>query len=240
MNFVQEIRDAIKRYCDEGLDDVVVTAKPAKVTGVNLFQQPEAHPTVLDLVLLRKYGPEWLTWEPETLAWRIPQDFRSSGVSDLNMHKIQAMKTLHFNDDYWMQWEVFNWCLQPFNNQYPNFDILQVPSTAQIAVAVSTAADVRGDAHWSDEVEQFMRSVCRFDGIFYPRKPLAFLGVGTENSVIDHATIDERWPKVKRTGKMPGGSTIVDEQLRRMLEVNTFLSDNRQRLQSQMALVLNE
>lgn len=221
---------------DEGLE----TVKSAKVTNINLFQQPEAHPTVLDLVLLRKYGPEWLTWEPETLAWRIPQDFKSTGVSDLNMHKVQAMKTLHYNDNFWQQWEIFNWCCQPFNNQYPNFEVMQVPSTAQVMVAISTATDVRGDMVWGDEVETFMRAACRFDGIFHPPAPLDFLHVGTENAVIDQDAIKERWPAVRRTAVMPKASSIVDEQLRRMLEVDTYLTVNRKRLQEQMSLVLRE
>ncbi len=236
---VEEGSDALSFIETTGGDEGLETIKSAKVTNINLFQQPDAHPTVLDLVLLRKYGPEWLTWEPETVAWRIPQDFKSTGVSDLNMHKIQAMKTLHYNDDFWNQWEVFNWCLQPFNNNYPNFEVMQVPSTAQVMVAITTAADVRGDSLWGDEVEGYMREVCRFDGIFYPQAPLAFLTVGTEHGMVDREAIEERWPKVRRSGKMPGATTIVDEQLRRMLEVNAFVDLNRKRLQDQLSLVLN-
>lgn len=213
--------------------------KTAKVTIINLFQQPEAHPVVLDLVLLRKYGAEWMTWEPETLVWRIPQDFRTSGVSDLNLNKIQAMKTLHYNDNFWRQWEVFNWCAQTFNNLYPNFEVMQVPSSAQLMVAVSTAANVRSDVAWSDEVKSFMSNACRHDGIFYPAAPLDFLEVGAFNGLVDGAAVAARWPDVRRSGRMPTKDAIVDEQLRRMLEAHNFLEGDRTRLQDQLSLVLS-
>lgn len=256
-NFEERFRRTLKRVVkgkEEILDsdpsadvDIPATigyegeqAKTAKVTLVNLFQQPEAHPVVLDLALLRKYGAEWLVWEPETLAWRIPQDFHTTGVSDLSMDKIEAMKTLHYNDNYWTQWEVFNWCTAPFNNMYANFEVMQAPSTAQVMVSVATAADVRGDVQWSDEVKEFMVNSCRYDGIFCPPPPLEFLEVGTVNGLVDCEEVNKRWPDVKVSKKYPTKDSIVDEQLRRMLDAYLFLDENRKRLQTQLSLVLGE
>lgn len=214
--------------------------KLAKVTSINLFQQPEAHPVILDLALLRKYGTEWLHWEPETLVWRVPQDFRTSGVSDLNLDKIQAMKALHFNDNFWLQWEVFNWCTHPLNNMYPNFEVMQVPSTAQMMVSVQIAGTVRGDVSWSNEVKDFMAVACRYDGIFFPPAPLDFLEVGSENGFVDGKAIAAKWPDVRRTGAAPVGDTIIDEQLRRMLDAHVFLEESRSRFQDQLPLVMND
>ncbi len=214
--------------------------KLAKVTSINLFQQPEAHPVILDLALLRKYGPEWMHWEPETLSIRIPQDFRTSGISDLNMDKIQACKTLHFNDNFWLQWEIFNWCLHPFNNLYPNFEVMQVPSTAMIMVAVSVANALRDDVQWSQEVKDFMRTACQYDGIFYPPAPLEFLEVGVTNGWVDKDEILKRWPGVRSSGILPTQDTILDEQLRRMLDVHDFLRSSQKRLEDQIPLVMND
>lgn len=214
--------------------------KLAKVTSINLFQQPEAHPVVLDLVLLKKYGPEWMLWEPETLVWRIPQDFRSSGISDLNLEKIQAAKALHYNDNFWLQWEVFNWCLHPFNNIYANFAIMQAPSTAQLMVAVSVAAAIRDDVPWSQEVKDFMSVACQHDGIFSPPAPLSFLGVGIKNDFVDGDAIAKRWPGVMSSGVAPTQDTITDEQLRRMLDAHNFLEASRARLQDQLRLVADD
>lgn len=232
----------LQKQADKAAQDELESPpeKLAKVTSINLFQQPEAHPVILDLALLRKYGPEWMHWEQETLVFRIPQDFRTSGVSELNVDKIQACKALHFNDNFWLQWEIFNWCLHPFNNVYPNFEVLQVPSTAMIMVAVSTANALRDDVQWSQEVKDFMAVACRHDGIFFPPAPIEFLQVGTKNGMIDEEEIARRWPEVRGSGTPPAHDTVTDEQLRRMLEVHNYLQDNQQRFESQLSLVMND
>ena len=71
-------------------DRVVVDVEraPRLPTTINLFQHPDAHPFVLDLALLRTYGPEWMQWEPDTLELRILTDFRTNSLSDLNMDKL--------------------------------------------------------------------------------------------------------------------------------------------------------
>ena len=224
----------------QGIEDGGPREKVAKVTAINLFQHPEAHPVVLDLALLRKYGAEWLYWDVETLDWRIPQDFRTTDVSDLSLDKIQAMKTLHLNDNFWLQWEVFNWCVHPMNNLFPNFEMMQVPSVAQMMVAISTAANVRADVAWSDEVKAFMATVCKFDGIFCPPQPIEFLDVSPDNDLLNCEDIRKNWVDVKREDKMPTAETITAEQLRRMLEAHRFLDADRARLQEQMVLVLND
>lgn len=207
--------------------------------SINLFQHPDAHPYVLDLVLLKKYGPDWLFWEPETLEWQIPQDFKTDAISALNMGKIQAIKVLHFNDTYWQRWEVFTHCTQPFNNNYVDFDVLQVPSTGQVMVSVDIAARVREDVVWSEEVKLYMATACRYDGIFCPPDPITFLEVPVEHGLVDCSQIRELWPKVRASDKAPTDDTIVAEQLRRNLDVHRFLVASRQRLEKQLPLVLN-
>jgi hypothetical protein len=200
---------------DDGDPEKIAQVKPP--TPINLFQHPEAHPVVLDLALLKKYGPEWLDWEIETLHWRVPQDFRTSAVSG----------------------EVFNWCTQPFNYIYVDFEILQPPSTGQMMVSIDTSKQVRSDVEWSDEVKDFMRVACRFDGIFCPPSPLDFIGIGTEHGLLNCAKIRELWPEVRKADQMPTEQTAEAEQLRRNLEVHRFVEANRLRLQSQLPLVLH-
>jgi hypothetical protein len=218
----------------DGLGDKV---SAASMTAINFFQHPGSHPVVLDLLLLKKYGPEWMTWEPETVVARIPQDFRTSDVSDLNLHKIQAMKALHFNDTYWQRWEVFNWCTQAFSGIAPDFEVMQVPSTAQLLVSVDTARRVREDVEFTEEIRYFMLSTCKHDGIFCPPEPLDFLKVHPDNDFLNCEEISKAWPKVRSSGTAPRSDTITAEQLRRMLDAHQFLEESRERLQAQLALV---
>lgn len=207
------------------------------VTGLNVFRHPDAHPLVLDLLLLKKYGPDFLMWEPETLELRIPQDFKTTEVSDLNLAKIQACRTLHLVDTYWQRWEVFCWVTAALNGLFPDFDAMQVPTVAQAAVSVSIAKQVRDDVEWSSEVRAFLASVFKFEGIFYPQEPLNFVVIESEGYPVDVAAIAAEWPKVKAAGRANYRESIEGEQLRRLLLVQEALDENRALLRSQLPLV---
>lgn len=217
-----------------GKKAAVVQKKPI---AINLFQHPDSHPIVLDLLLLRKYGPDWLAWESEFIREKVPVDFPTKDLSDLNMEKIQAVRVLHLNDTFWQRWENFSPIVQVFNNQFPDFQKMQVATTAMVAVAIDTAKRIREDVEWSQELVDYMRMVCRHDGIYRPPEPLGFLDVETDHGLVDIDEINEKWPDVRRSGKAPTEDSIVAEQLRRNLIVHQYLEEFRDRLSSQLALV---
>jgi hypothetical protein len=207
------------------------------VTSQNLFRHPDAHPLVLDLALLKRYGPDFLLWEPETLEIRIPQDFHVSEVSDLNMAKVQACKTLHLVDTFWDRWEVFCWVTASLNGMFPDFESMQVPTVTQCSIAVDIAKRIRDDVEWSTEVKAFIEQVFRFEGIFCPQPPLDFVSIDTDGLVVDCAEVQKYWPEVLARKSAPQEETIVAEQLRRLLLVHQALEENRVLLRSQLPLV---
>lgn len=222
---------------DDPAPKPVASLKPSPVTKSNLFRHPEAHPVVLDLCLLKKYGPEWYGWEPETIEIRVPQDFAVTQVSDLVFSKIQALRTIHLVDNYWKDWEVFCWCTMPFNGVFPDFEVMQVPTVAECMVSVDIANQIRGDVEWGSEVKAYLDSVHRHDGIFVTQPPLDFIHLDLEDLVVDGKEIRMLWPVVQQSNKMPTGETITAEQLRRMLTARQFLQESRDSLSNQLPLV---
>jgi len=206
---------------------------------INLFQHPDSHPAILDILLLQKYGPEWMLWEPETLEVRIPQDFRTQGVSELSMHKIQAMKTLHFVDTPWKRWEVFVWCAMPVNGVFPDFEVMQVPTVAQCLVAIDIFNLVRQDVAWSDELKVYLGAVWRHEGLFCPLEPADFILVDRTGIDVDCSKIAEVWPSVRKSGDAPVEDTAQAEQLRRMLIAHEALKDSRELFEKQMRTVIS-
>ena len=207
----------------------------SRVTAKTLFSHPDAHPLVLDLALLRHYGIDWLEWEPETIRHYTAGEIGQ--ISDLNLSKVMACKTLHLVDSFWKQWEVFVWCTMPLNAVFPDFQVMQVPSVAQTAVAVDIAKRIRTDVEWSNEVKLFMATVFRHDDIFYPIPPLDFVHIDIDGLPIDQEEIKKRWPSVRVSHKAPTDETITDEQLRRLLSVQEYLDESRARLRAQLPLV---
>lgn len=205
----------------------------------SLFRNPLAHPLVLDLALLQKYQAEWLRWEYETLLHRIPQDFDTPTVADVNMEKLQACKTLHLVDDFWTKWEVFNACVAALNGSFADFERLQVHSVPECMLAVDIASRVRADVPWSPELQAFLTTVHMHDGVLVPTAPLEFVQVDTSGLPGDYAEVAARWPAVRASGQAPRSASIEDEQLRRMLVCWRYLAASRARFQEQIALLKN-
>lgn len=203
------------------------------VSGSGIFQQQDAHPYVLDLILLKKYGPEWLEWETETLLERVAVDWRSF-VSELNLQKLQAVKTLHFVDTFWQNWEVFVPCTMSFNNTLPDFEMMQVPTVAQCAVAIDTANRLRSEVKWSEEMKAYLEVVHRFNGILCPAEPMNFITIDTEDVAIDCGAVMRQWPEVRKSLQAPNSKTAEAEQLRRLLGVHEALIESRALLVSQL------
>lgn len=212
----------------------VADVRPA--TPINLFQHPDSHPIALDLALLRRYGPEWMMWEAETLELRIPVDFHTQSFSSLNLEKVMAVKTLHLTDAFWKKWEVFVPCSQALNDVFPDFEVMQVPSYGELLVAADIGARIRADVTWSEEIESYIRTVMEHDGVLVGIEPIEQLRPFV--SGVNLGLVEDSWPAVRLSGRVPTGDTAENEQLRRLLEVNQYLEQNRQRLRDQLPLVL--
>jgi hypothetical protein len=205
------------------------------VSPTNIWRHPDAHPLALDLFMLRRYGPDWLGWEAETWRVLIPEDFHTPSVSELNIAKLQACKTLHLVDTFWERWEVFVACLGPFNGEFPDFQVMPAPTVAQCLVACDIAERIRSDVEWSSEMKAYVSTVYQHDGIFLPLPPADFVTLELPPE-LDAKTLAERWPAVRATGRAPSGNSPVEEQLRRLLDAYQFLEDSRSRLQHQLHL----
>lgn len=220
----------------------ILTSGPSElvssVTFQNLFRHPDAHPIVLDLVLLGTVGPEWMSWDPESIEWFIKEHFKTS-LSHTNENKIHAINTLHLVDSFWQRWEVFLWCTMALNGIPPDFQMMQVPTVSQILVSIDIANRIRTDTEWSEEIKNYLQVVFEHDGLFFLLPPADFVKPEpiSKGLPIDGEEISKRWPEVRMSKKEPLGETIVDEQLRRLLIANTYLEESRLHLRQQLPLV---
>jgi hypothetical protein len=158
-------------------------------------------------------------------------------ISDINMSKINAVKTLHLVDTFWERWEVFNWCTMALNGIFPDFEVMQVPTISQCLISCDIARRLRMDVDWSSEVKEFVSAVFRTDGVVCAFEPCDFISIDTEGLPVDCAEVATLWSKVRVTGEAPTDETIVAEQLRRLLFVYKELKESRLLLRSQLKLV---
>lgn len=209
---------------------------PEKVTLSNIFRHPHANTLVLDLVLLRKYGPGWLGWETATTLLRVKEDFRSD-ISLENFHKIQAAKTLHLVDSPWKRWEDFLWCAQGVNGYIVDFSSLEPIPIPSLLVAVEVFNRIREDVPWSDEVKGFISTDYRHEGLFVPVAPADFVSILREADLADFEQVAKDWPQVRDSNKAPTAQTPEGQQLRMMLEAFQHLEEFRRSLRVQFPLL---
>ena len=201
----------------------------------NLLQHPHTHPIALDMLYLRKYGPDWLRWEPETVMLRSRAELKQE-ISRLNMHKLMACKALHMVDTYWRQWEIFLWCTSAFNGVPPDFDVMQVPTAAQVLLSVSTANRIRNDVPWAEELRSYLSVVFTHDGVFCPLPPCDFVEVRGSDYGVDCDEVAAAYRRFRDSG-VESKSLIIAEQVRKRVTLQDILSADDLALEAQLRMV---
>lgn len=222
---------------EDAASRVAAGAAPRSPTTINLFQHPDAHPFVLDLALLRKYGPDWMGWEPEVLEARILQDFKTNSLSDLNADKLMAIAAVHLQDGFWTEWHVFNPIALALAGSVVDFRVMQGITVPQALIAVDVVNRLRTGVEWSLEMKTYLSVVHHHDGMFVPIAPLEWVEVDASDHPVDVAEVRRRWDEVRSSNVAPPSTSAENVQLERMLVAWNLLEENRKQLQDQLPLL---
>lgn len=141
-------------------------------TSRSIFSHPEAHPIALDMILLKHFDLDWLTWLPETLFSEIEQTFKTS-IADINRTKILAAQTLHVTDVYWDQWEIFEKVIWSLNGVPPQIKVMQPPDLPILFAGVDMANSIR-EEKYGEEVARYCAAVFLNEHVQYAPAPLDF------------------------------------------------------------------
>lgn len=221
-------------------DDRVVAdvePPPAPARRINLLQHPDSHPVVLDVMLLRDYGPEWLEWDFETLLYRLRKDYNTPNVSDVTKDKLQGIKAIHMVDSFWQDWDVFSHITLAFNSVPVDFSVAPQITLKQASVAVDMAKRMRGEVPWSEEMLAFLHQLHIFDGYAVSIPPLEFITVDAEAYPVDEEEVKRRWPEVKAARKVEPKLTPENVQLSLLLELYEELEASRELLAEQLPML---
>lgn len=218
---------------EEHHHEIHLPPHPATLNASTVWSLPEAHPLVLSMLLLKKYELDWLGWTMSTVEHAIEDAF--GPVLPVNLSKVMACQLAHTSEGPWTHWEMFLPVCSAFNSVLPDFEQMQVPSAAEATFAVRTLdiIDTRPDP-WSTELKRFLSTVYQHDQVAMGVDACAFITVQGHWLDMDRGQILRRWPEVKRTGKAPEGDSMEDEQLRKMLEIELYLDQQRKLLEQQL------
>lgn len=141
-------------------------------TQRDVWRHPSTHPLVLTLLLLEKYGQEYLEWHPDVLKLTMERD--GIALSNRVWNKILASGVLLSTAGPWQQWEIFHWVCRALNGESPNFVYLDRPELGHLVVGVDIMhiIDPKKETAW--DIDKFVAAVLRSEGLSYAPAPLAF------------------------------------------------------------------
>jgi len=177
--------DGMAARCAEQLSAWGVSDDGEKTAAApaSLWKDQAAHPVVLTLMLLDRYGPEYLEWDPEVLRVTLQRD--ATQVSNQVFTKILAARVALMSPSPWRQWDVFHAVTRGLNGVQPNFVFLEVPEIGHMMHGVDVMHLVDPKRVTSGEVDKFVAAALKNDGNVFAPAPLDFCRKELENPQLE-------------------------------------------------------
>lgn len=128
-----------------------------------MWQNPEADATVLNAMVLTKYGEEALDWDPITIQMEIKEDFNVSPASEV-MDKICAMQIVMGTGDFFNRVDAFRNVVNTIANGQPFFQTFTPLQAEEIALAIATVGMNRDMMPFAPSVKELVRLSLLGDG----------------------------------------------------------------------------
>lgn len=128
-----------------------------------MWQNPEADATVLNSMLISKYGEESLDWDPVTIRLEISDDF---GVSpaDAVMNKICAMQVVMSGSAYFDRVDAFLNISNTLADGDPFFQVMTKVEPEEIAWGLATVGMNRDMLPFSPTIQAYVKAALKDDG----------------------------------------------------------------------------
>ena len=196
------------------------------------FANKSSHPLLLDLILIKKIGPEYLEWEPETLWAEISKSFNTT-IAEVNKAKIQAARTCHVTESPYETWNIFEKVTVAFSGGIPRFDLLQKRRPHMCSASLDVMKLLK-DAKVSDEVYRYIAAVMLDDGMCYGVGPLLPCNKYLRKFIPQ--SLQNRVKALVEKGRSPSfdGTTNEDIQVFKTRSVEDYSAYDSQRLLSQI------
>jgi hypothetical protein len=148
-------------------DDVPIVGNKA-----GLWRRADAHPALLALMTFDLLGQECLDWSSDTLKTTLER--KGVAISNSAFIKLLAIRPLFTSPVPWRRWEVFNWIATGLAGSAPNFESFETPRVAALIHAVNVMRMIDPKREFGEEVQKFVATTLKHDGIVYAPAPLEF------------------------------------------------------------------
>jgi len=151
---------------------LVVDLDSGVVTPENIWRHHDAHPFVLLMLVIDKYGNEAVEWLPDTVKMTLERD--GIALSNASFTKIMAARTLLASPSPWRQWEVFHWVARALAGIAPNFTYLEEPDLGHLFLCADVMKLADPKRKTGIEIDKYVAAALKHQGIHYAPAPLDF------------------------------------------------------------------
>lgn len=128
-----------------------------------MWQNPEADATVLNAMVMSKYGEGALDWDPLTIQMEIQDDFGITPASEV-MDKICAMQIVMATGNFFGRVDAFRNVVNTIANGQPFFQTFTPLHAEEIAIALATVGMNRDLLQFAPAVRELTRLSLIGDG----------------------------------------------------------------------------
>lgn len=128
-----------------------------------MWQNPEADATVLNTMLLSKYGEQALDWDPLTIRLEIQEDFHVAPADEV-MNKICAMQIVMASPDFFERIDTFINVCNTLSEGDPFFEVFSPLETEEIALALAVVGMNRDMLPFNPTIRSYVKKVLKADG----------------------------------------------------------------------------
>ena len=141
-------------------------AQPNDANWKGAFTDTETHPLVLNLMLLKAFGPEYLGWEPETIWHEIQQTYGVT-VADANKQKIEAVRSVYVSDKPGDDWTAFEIVAAGLLGIPPRAGVIQRCPPSRAGFALECLLYLRDPSYVKPEVYRYCAACLMDYGLVY-------------------------------------------------------------------------
>ena len=200
----------------------------------------ETHPLILNLMLVREFGEEFMGWEPTTLWTEVRREWSNVSPSEVSRNKVQAVRTLYTTDQAWERWEIFDVVAAGLLGIPPKFDLIQRPPPHRAAFCVDVMRNSRPDVNLSTEVEKYIAASLIDHGLVFAPPPIDSCNKHLINFSMKGQQSRVRDAVKKNKSPTFDGTNPDDVQVMKSMSVRDYVADANDALLSQMRHVLKQ
>lgn len=202
----------------------------ASLSPAYLVTSGLAHPSIIDLWLLKSFGPEVYEWDPEVIFLEAAKEAKAQSVSAVNQSKIHALLALKRSQIPFTYWPAFEKTVMAFNGVIPVPEMMQKPDLGQLMVGVDIMVQL-APAHFSPEVIGYTAAALLADDIAYAPAPIEWCN--------EHLKAHHRLHEATRVATRDGRAQAeeVTDQLEVQKVAGSYFRATAQRLVDQAAIL---